>query len=274
MNPYEILGVPTTASDAEIKAAYRRLVKKYHPDINKGGDVGNVIAQVNEAYDILSDPVRKAKYDQGTAYWVEPVVEDPRDVYRREYIQRKREEAQRNKERDRIKNEKRELRLRTFYRIVRLIMFPVLAFAIILIADQYLPGNKYNEVAEVGWQKGSGRGSRGRTYDTYMKTAHFALAVPPEVHIYYDYSAPSKEVLHILTTPVLGIVKTVSLNHRGVYQTFQVKETVYSKFIIPLPLLLFASALFIVLREKYSELGLSITYSALFILFMVIEAFL
>lgn len=54
MNPYEVLGVPSTATVAEIKSAYRKLVKQFHPDVNKDQDKVR-IRQVNEAYDILSN---------------------------------------------------------------------------------------------------------------------------------------------------------------------------------------------------------------------------
>lgn len=62
---YEVLGVDKTASDADIKKAYRQLAKKYHPDMNPGDKEAEAnFKEVNEAYDILSDPDKKAKYDQ------------------------------------------------------------------------------------------------------------------------------------------------------------------------------------------------------------------
>lgn len=62
---YEVLGVAKTASDDEIKKAYRSLAKKYHPDLN-GGDKECELKfkEVNEAYEVLSDPQKRARYDQ------------------------------------------------------------------------------------------------------------------------------------------------------------------------------------------------------------------
>ncbi len=62
---YEVLGLSKGASDDEIKKAYRKLAKKYHPDMNPG-DAGaeKSFKEVNEAYDVLSDSDKKAKYDQ------------------------------------------------------------------------------------------------------------------------------------------------------------------------------------------------------------------
>lgn len=64
---YTTLGVPRTASDEEIKKAYRKLAHQYHPD-KKGGDEAK-FKEVNEAYQVLSDPKKKSSYDNfGFAY--------------------------------------------------------------------------------------------------------------------------------------------------------------------------------------------------------------
>ncbi|MBS4761743.1 molecular chaperone DnaJ [Carnobacteriaceae bacterium zg-ZUI252] len=61
---YEVLGVAKTASDDEIKKAYRKLSKKYHPDINKEPDADEKFKEIAEAYEMLSDPQKRAAYDQ------------------------------------------------------------------------------------------------------------------------------------------------------------------------------------------------------------------
>jgi molecular chaperone DnaJ len=61
---YEVLGVGRKASDGEIKKAYRRLAKKYHPDVNKAGDAEGKFKQVSEAYEVLTDAGKRAQYDQ------------------------------------------------------------------------------------------------------------------------------------------------------------------------------------------------------------------
>ena len=61
---YAVLGVEPTAGDAEIKTAYRRLARKYHPDVSKESGAEDQFKAVNEAYEALRDPQKRAAYDQ------------------------------------------------------------------------------------------------------------------------------------------------------------------------------------------------------------------
>ena len=61
---YQTLGVTQTASDDDIKKAYRKLARKYHPDVSKEVDASARMAEVNEAYAVLSDPEKRAAFDK------------------------------------------------------------------------------------------------------------------------------------------------------------------------------------------------------------------
>ncbi|HLG26974.1 MAG TPA: DnaJ domain-containing protein, partial [Paenisporosarcina sp.] len=61
---YEVLGLMKSASKEEIKKAYRKLSKQFHPDINKEADAVDKFKEIAEAYEILSDDQKKSQYDQ------------------------------------------------------------------------------------------------------------------------------------------------------------------------------------------------------------------
>ena len=69
LNYYEILGVGRDAAADEIKKAFRKLARKYHPDVSREADAERHMKEVNEAYAVLSDPEKRAAYDQlGSGY--------------------------------------------------------------------------------------------------------------------------------------------------------------------------------------------------------------
>jgi len=66
---YAILGVGKTATQEEIQRVYRKLARKYHPDINKESSAEEKFKQINEAYEVLGDPEKRARYDQFGSGW-------------------------------------------------------------------------------------------------------------------------------------------------------------------------------------------------------------
>ncbi len=70
---YDVLGIKRGATDDEIKKAYRKMAKKYHPDLNPGDKEAEArFKEVNEAYEVLSDPDKKSRYDQFGQAGVDP----------------------------------------------------------------------------------------------------------------------------------------------------------------------------------------------------------
>ncbi len=75
---YQILGIAKTASDAEIRQAFRRLARQYHPDLNPGDKVAEAkFKEINEAHEVLSDKEKRQKYDQFGRYWQQAGVGGP-----------------------------------------------------------------------------------------------------------------------------------------------------------------------------------------------------
>lgn len=66
---YDILGVKRDATDAEIKSAYRKLARKFHPDVNKTKEAENKFKDINEAYEVLGDKQKRQRYDSLGANW-------------------------------------------------------------------------------------------------------------------------------------------------------------------------------------------------------------
>ena len=75
---YDVLGVARNASDAEIKKAFRKLARKYHPDVARDkATAEEKFKEINEANEVLSDPEKRRKYDELGANWNHPEREAP-----------------------------------------------------------------------------------------------------------------------------------------------------------------------------------------------------
>lgn len=263
MNPYEVLGVSSQASDAEVKAAYRRLVKKYHPDVHKGNNNAEMIRSLNAAYDILSDPVKKHAYDNRwsstAAQNVYQYQEDPQVRQRHENLRRSREEAAKRRE------EYLRIAGRT-YKAVRLFSWLGLIAASLFILDQRIPQIKFQEVVLRGWMEKSGASVDHSV--SFLQTEHFIVAVPTRFYLSYDYDAPDDSGLTISVSPIFHIPTVVSTMVNGEEKIAQIQHTLFSSP-IHVDVLLFFTSLIIVLRKQYSDTFLGLAFLPIFILVFI-----
>src|SRR6201990_1682257 len=74
---YEVLGVPRDADQETIRRAYRKLARTYHPDLNSDSDAEDRFKELGEAYEVLSDPDKRERFDRLGANWRQAEQEAP-----------------------------------------------------------------------------------------------------------------------------------------------------------------------------------------------------
>ncbi|WP_333819236.1 J domain-containing protein [Ohtaekwangia sp.] len=141
---YSILGVHTTAHIAEIKRAYRRLAVQYHPDKNPDPRAHAIFQEINEAYDVLSDPVKKWEYDSRMQSSFTTVAQEqgPARPQHRDpaYHRRRRPPAG-------FKSEKQRMRefMQQCIPYVQWLCYAALVITILFAIDYFLPYKTRNE---------------------------------------------------------------------------------------------------------------------------------
>lgn len=264
MNPYHVLGVPPDASQNEIKSAYRKLVKEYHPDRNSSEAARNIIVRVNEAYEILSNPERKAIYDRGWTIQVDLVSDEERQYHEyREAFKRKRGEE------DRKRRERQLARQRLWFGVLRFVSIGICLFALLLVIDQFLPSNHIQEKADRGWQLRTSRSksSRGELI-SFMHTEHFTFGVPHQVHLDYDYFG-QPGIIDIEYSPLFKVPKTILVQIEDKVLQFEAGRTVFS-FLIPWHYLLLVMAMAVSLKRDYHPGFLILAYATLFVCLLTV----
>lgn len=137
---YQILGVPEQASQDDIRTAYRRLVVRFHPDRNRDPSAGDKIREINVAYDVLSDPEKRRKYDLSrTITWTEPLV-TPQPAHRDPAYRRRRAQP-----RPRPGPPPVNPWLVRYQRYALIISRVAFVFCVVLIIDAILPARQDDE---------------------------------------------------------------------------------------------------------------------------------
>lgn len=149
-NYYSILGVPATASEAEIKRAYRRLAVQYHPDKNADPAAERYFKEVNEAYEVIGDRTKRFSYDQRMANPLADVIV--------EEAPRHRDPAYRRRQRrppSAPKPSEVYVLLKEYFRYYFWIAWLGLGFTCILFLDFALPATESNEtIASIEAKRG------------------------------------------------------------------------------------------------------------------------
>jgi small-conductance mechanosensitive channel len=133
---YQILGLSAEATAAQVKLAYRKLAVLYHPDVSKSPDAELKIKEINEAYNVLSNPRRRADYD---LHWVTPNIKS--EVWTPEY---RGPFSSTFTPQEKKVNYETARTLVLVMPIIRWLSVGVLALGLVLIVDFFLPSVKLN----------------------------------------------------------------------------------------------------------------------------------
>ena len=209
---YQILGVPSNASGTDIKSAYRRLVRRFHPDINKNPDADQRIKEINEAYDVLSDPVKKHNYDtRSTRIYFE--VAEQRPVHR-DPKYRRRSSARRGKSEQEILHEW----MVSHQTIPKTISIGGLIFCSLLALDFLLPYRASQEtIQKITFHKG-GIGV------IHTNAGAYRLSSDNEVKF------STGEAIKILASPIFHVIRELE-NPMGLRSSSLDRGNIYGNFI-------------------------------------------
>lgn len=253
MDPYHILGISSDANAEEIKRAYRRLVKEFHPDKNQSEEARDRVTLINDAYEILSDPVKRAQYYYQPAYASVGNEEDPIEAYKREFKRKRWEKEQQA-------HARRLVQQQMAYKIMRIITFPIFFFALTLVIDDFLSFKKFVETPTAGWQERLGRQRKFRgKLISHIQTENFFLRVPNEFHLAYPYYESNKPPVEIFVTPLFNIPRYMHCTLGRYNWRVEVPGTIHSQ-IFQVPWLLLIASLFIIVRKNFSTLNYALCF--------------
>jgi hypothetical protein len=257
MDYYEILGVSRNASPTDIRNAYRKLVKLYHPDKNSSAEAKNAILLINEAYEVLSDPDKKQQYDHPSySFVVNDVKEDQRQAQRRESYRRWQEA-------ERIKREEFEGYKRDVFTQFKKYNVVLLIWGLVMVFDEFvIPPQIVEEKVLVSKFVRASSGRRGSQTVHVAKTESYVMSIP---QLAVKRSGDGK--LKIEASRVLDIPLQVSTPDGT---TYEVSRNIYA-FLAPMPLMLLVfAALIYIVKEPNNWATLVISFEGLAIVLIVV----
>lgn len=228
-NYYEILGVPTHASDEEIKRAFRKLALQYHPDKNPSPQAEIFFKELNEAYEILSDTATKQVYDAlliGNQTAVETTARPHRDP-------RYHKRPPGSYRKGNSKKEQLHAMMTEYMDYARIVSKVALAFCVFLMLDFFLPEKKHEQrVMSVSRLRNLG----SNNFTVQLEGTNGAV-IKLNKEARSGFAAGSKTTLY--TSPWLAIPLRLE-NNESNYRA-RIPVTIYGNFIF-FPILLLITA--------------------------------
>jgi hypothetical protein len=247
MNPYEILEVSPNASDAEIKSAYRKAVKKHHPDVT-GNNNNESIILINKAYELLTDGDRKRKYDIGIRWEYVAPPPDPVEIYKSQFRVRKQAEA----------NARIEFEKKVFQNLFYVNLF-IAAFVLLLIVDQMLPPARTLELAVEPAQE-------ELRFDE-IETENHVIYIPRSAEL--DHTFIITEPIQMEHSRIFNVPTKVIVKHNGSEWSFVPAVTVFS-FGIPFHYVILFLCCVTLSRRTFSPVAFSLCFAPSIMLFFMV----
>lgn len=255
MDPYQILGVSRDATDAEIRDAYRRLAIEFNPAENKSEEAPRRMSEIKTAYEILSDPQKRAQYHAYAYAGVSATAGEEEGFSGSEGTV-----DGDTAERKLFLNLIQRARMARYYTYIRLLMFPAFVFAASLIADRYLTLNVHTETF-VQVDEPLIRPVLLR----YVRTDNYDIAVH---HSFFDaYEQAGKPPLKLYVTPIYNVPVKVEYRIRDADESAEISLTKHNK-LGSLPWWLAIGCLIVIFRWRYSEQYLLIAIACLVMVVM------
>jgi DnaJ-class molecular chaperone with C-terminal Zn finger domain len=228
-NYYEILGVAVTASDGEIKRAFRKLALQYHPDKNPSPQAETFFKELNEAYEALSDPQTKLVYDE-ILLGSQAVIETPSRPHRDPRYHKRPPGSYRP---GNSKKEQLRTMMNEYLEYTRIATKVALVFCFLLIADFFLP-EKQSQLQILSMAKYGSRGSRNYTLELETSDGNIIKLNKKEKA---QFEAGSITTLYL--SPWLSVPLRLE-NNRTHYKA-RIPVSIYGNFIF-FPVMLLISA--------------------------------
>lgn len=251
MDYYQVLGVKYSASYEEIKRAYRRLAVLYHPDKNRDPAAESIFKNINEAYDVLSDPAKKRVYDLRMQAPFAEVVEE-RPHHRDPAYRPARPQPRRKSDRERMRDLMREY-MPWVARMTQICF----VFSVLIVVDYMLPMrvNSFN-IIETNLR---------RTYTRNFATTWWVIKTDGDhvIDVPYEFSDHFATGIRIelITTRLLNVPRRVQSDTLAV----RLNKSIYGNFLFaPIALLIF-STLGIFFRKNV-EIGFNLGVTSVLIL--------
>ncbi len=254
MTHYDVLGVPRDATHEDIKQAYRRQVKIYHPDVNPSPDARTMIRQLTEAYDVLSDTYSRNLYDlkltdphQYFTYTHPPSQAESDDLRAWRTFRRKKAKE----ERERI-DHLIQIKIR-FYRFQRIYSKVFLVLALFFTVDYYYwPESHVAKIISI----------EGNEDETNVHTSIMSLSTDEELYRLYHQNPIDELEIHyssIFEIPTrVGIVGEANRPLYRVHKTLHTFHNVFSYIII-------AISLIVIIKRQYEEWAMTLAIIPFFL---------